>query len=97
MLDEITPRAFDELWAVSQHLEPVTLADHFDRIAEILKLGFTALCGCQGMKAEPGMFEPRPAEPDEQAKSSEYVSPESGAVWFVATTGAGSWRPPATS
>lgn len=84
----MTPGEFNELLAVSECLEPVTLADHCDRLAEILKLGFSALCCVWGGKEiTPETFEPYRSLDDAAPSRPEYASPSAGAAWFGSLTG----------
>lgn len=54
----MTPEEFNELYAYAQHIAPLTDACHFDRIAEILKLGFFALVSSWGGKISLEDLEP---------------------------------------
>jgi len=78
LLDELTPEELD-WWIAYRELEP----DPIDRIAEILKLGFTTLCRCWGGKVTPDDFEIRPT-----AKEGEpTVGPRQARQMIEAITG----------
>jgi len=53
MLDELTPRQFDE-WIAYQQVEP----DKMDRLRLILTTGFLALCRSWGVDLTPEMLDP---------------------------------------
>ena len=70
MLDGMTPEEFDE-WRAYRELEP----DPLGRIAEILKLGFVAVCGAWGLNLTPDTFDPAA----ETASPVAEVTPNQGA------------------
>lgn len=89
LLDELTPGQFDE-WLAWSRLEP----DPVMRIAEILKLGFSAVCLAWGMEFDPEILDP--LSPEKLAKKqrgreagrgrerepdTETVTPDQAAAW----------------
>jgi hypothetical protein len=69
MRDSIEPGQMDE-WLAYEQIEP----DQEDRLREVLKIGFAALCQAWGSKREPKDFDPwHKDEP-------QIVSPESAAA-----------------
>lgn len=83
MLDELTPRQFDE-WIAFRTIEP----DIEERIVEILKRGFAALCNVQGAELSPNDFDPVDNEQN-QAAREQTVSPAQGAAMFATSFGPG--------
>jgi hypothetical protein len=59
MLDGMTPEQFDE-WIAFRRIEP----DPEERLREIVKLGFSALCAAWGSKLELEMLDPWAKEPE---------------------------------
>lgn len=65
MLDELTPRQFDE-WIAYRTIE----MDPVDRLIEILKRGFSVLSGAWGGSGmEPDDFDPQPNDDHDEAMS----------------------------
>lgn len=85
MLDEISPRQFDE-WLAYRQLDP----DPLDRITEVLKLGFAAVLGAWGASDKPDDFDP--AVKRKESEEVLEVSPEQAAAMVtqaVASMGMG--------
>jgi len=69
MLDGLTPEQFDE-WLAYREVEP----DPLERLIEILKLGFVAVCASWGMHIRPEDIDPMAANSPGQE-----VTPTQGA------------------
>jgi len=86
MLDALTPAEFDA-WVAWSRLQP----DAETRIAEILKLGFTAVCAAWGLTIDPELLDPGgpqnvarhqpgPTQPTGEEDVQE-VTPDQAAAW----------------
>lgn len=64
MLDELTPRQFDE-WVAYRTIEP----DPIERICEILKRGFSVMASMGGGKMEPDEFDLKTCDDGNEAMS----------------------------
>jgi hypothetical protein len=71
-LDGLSPREFDE-WVAFRRIEP----DPDDRLREIVKLGFAALCRAWGME-----ISPHDLDPWAEDEAAELVSPNQAAATF---------------
>jgi hypothetical protein len=101
-LARLAPEEFDE-WVAYNRIE----ADGVDRLAQILKLGFAAVCAAGGMRVDYDSFDPlspeklekraaapvaRPPARPAAIADGELVSPEAAAA-FVAAMFPGQFEP----